>query len=378
MGGTGERAPPRAAAAIGGRAAGLNDDDERDAPARPGAGGTTGGAARPGPVGSAGITLHRLRIFWAVAHSDSLTGASKQLGLTQPSLSQQVSSLEEAIGATLFDRRSNGMFLTEAGTRLLRSVEPVLASVQRLEDGLWQIGEGMHQTIHLAGINSVLRVILPRAMVAIHGTHPNIDYDIHESSPADVLDMLYGRRVNLGLVAANSIAPASAGFLQVPILEDPYVLAVPRWLNLDDVRDPATELAAEARRTLTRSIQFAFGTPHTRRVQAWYDQAIPQNWPFTQARSFEVALGMVGAGLGVCLAPALSSIVGDRPIAGLRLYRVNFPPRQIVALLPSHYARAEPYGALVEALQEAGRTHVGPPILATPPFLRDCEAVLAG
>ncbi len=352
------------------------DDDERKAPARPEAGGATSGSARPSLVGNAGITLHRLRIFWAVAHSDSLTSASKQLGLTQPSLSQQVSNLEEAVGAALFDRRSNRMSLTEAGARLLRNVEPVLSSVQRLEENLWQISEEMYQTIHLAGINSVLRVILPRAMYAIHGAHPDVGYDIHESAPADVLEMLYGRRVNLGLVAANSIAPASAGFLQVPILEDPYVLAVPGWLNLDDVNDPMTDLSAEDQRTLTRSIQFAFGTPHTRRVQAWYDQAIPRNWPFTQARSFEVALGMVRAGLGVCLAPALSSVVGDRPIAGLRLYRVLFPPRQIVALLPSQYARTEPYGALVEALQDVGRTHVGPPILETPPFLRSCEAIL--
>jgi DNA-binding transcriptional LysR family regulator len=333
-------------------------------------------SARQGLAGNSGITLHRLRIFWAIAHCDTLTSASKQLGLTQPSLSQQVSNLEEAVGAALFDRRSNRLSLTEAGVHLLRNVEPVLSSMQRLEDGLWQISAGTRQTVHLAGINSVLRVILPKAMEAIHGRHPNIDYDIHESAPADVLDMLYGRRVNLGLVAANSIAPASAGFLQVPLLKDSYVLAVPERLRLDDVTDPATDLSDEDRNTLSRSIQFAFGTPHARRVQAWYDQAIPENWPFTQARSFEVALGMVRAGLGVCLAPALSSVVGDGPIAGLRLYRVAFPPRQIVALLPSQYARSEPYAALLEALQKVGRSHVEPSVRDTPPFLRNCDAVL--
>jgi LysR family transcriptional activator of glutamate synthase operon len=36
------------------------------------------------------ITLQQLRIFWAVAHSPSLTRAAKQLGLAQPSLSQQI------------------------------------------------------------------------------------------------------------------------------------------------------------------------------------------------------------------------------------------------------------------------------------------------
>jgi DNA-binding transcriptional LysR family regulator len=332
---------------------------------------------RPGVLSRPGITLHRLRIFWAIAHGKTLTSATKQLGLSQPSLSQQISNLEEATGTTLFHRRSNRMILTEAGTHLLRDVEPVLASMQRLEDGLWQISAGTRQTVHLAGINSVLRVILPKAMRAIHDTHPNIDYDIHESAPADVLEMLYGRQVSLGLLAANSIAPVSAGFTQVPLFEDPYVLAVPETLRLDDVEDPATDLSEEERNTLSRSIQFAFGTPHARRVQAWYDQAISGNWPFTQARSFEVALGMVREGLGVCLAPALSSLVGDEPIAGLRLYRVVFPPRQIVALLPSQYVRAEPYMSLLNALVKVGRAYAAPGARETPPFLRNCEAVVA-
>ena len=39
------------------------------------------------------ITLHQLRIFWAVAHAESLTRASKLLGLAQPSLSQQIAKL---------------------------------------------------------------------------------------------------------------------------------------------------------------------------------------------------------------------------------------------------------------------------------------------
>ena len=51
------------------------------------------------------VTLHQLRIFWAVAHSETLTKAAKQLGLAQPSLSQQLSKLESTLGSKLFHRR---------------------------------------------------------------------------------------------------------------------------------------------------------------------------------------------------------------------------------------------------------------------------------
>lgn len=320
-----------------------------------------------------GITLRRLRAFWAVAHSDSLTNASKQLGLAQPSLSQHIAGLEETVGAQLFERRSNKMFLTEAGGYLLRRVEQVLASMQELEDGLAEIADGSRQTIHLAGLNSILRVLLPQAMARINEAYPKIDYDIHESAPADVLELLYGRRINLGLIAANSIAPASAGFLQVPIMEDHYALAVPESLCLEGVIDPTQDLAPEAQAILNKSIQFAFGTTHARRVQAWYDQLVPDNWPFMQARSFEVALEMVRAGLGVCLVPALSCVAGGQTLNGVRLYSVSFPPRKIVAVLPSQYARLQPYSALIEALLDVAANHEHPHFLPAPPFLTETD-----
>ena len=74
----------------------------------------------PGASLGAGITLRRLQIFWVVAHSETLTKAAKQLGVAQPSLSQQISSLEGSVGAKLFERRSNRMTLTEEGRNLLR------------------------------------------------------------------------------------------------------------------------------------------------------------------------------------------------------------------------------------------------------------------
>ena len=88
------------------------------------------------------ITLHQLRIFWAVAHSESLTRASKLLGLAQPSLSQQISKMEASIGAQLFDRNRNQLDLTDAGKFLLRKSELILAGVDEAMAGLQEFSEG--------------------------------------------------------------------------------------------------------------------------------------------------------------------------------------------------------------------------------------------
>ncbi|CDP50026.1 LysR family transcriptional regulator [Paradevosia shaoguanensis] len=315
------------------------------------------------------ITLHQLRIFWAVAHSDTLTKAAKQLGLAQPSLSQQLSKLEGIVGTRLFDRRSNQMVLTDAGNYMMSRAETVLRNMRDLEDGLAQFSGGRRVTVRLSGISSVLRVLLPSALARMHGKFPDVDFDIQDNAPADVLEQLYGRRVNIGLVASSSLAQAGVGFLQVPIVDDPMVLVVPDRLDLSKVRNANKDMRREDRAILNQSIQFIFGTQHAKRVEDWYDQMLPEHRVAAQCRSFEVAIGLVRAGMGVCLAPALSTVAGTQAFEGVRLYKVQAPPRHIVAMLPSQYRRLEPYASLIDALQEVGEAFRLPSIEATPPFL---------
>ena len=331
------------------------------------------GPASPGhePTRRGEITLHQIRIFWAVAHAATLTQAAKQLGLAQPSLSQQVARLEANSGTRLFHRRSNQMVLTEAGTYLLPRAEQVLRAMRELEDGLVQFSAGRRATLRIAGISSVLRMIVPDAVADMQRRHPEVDFDLQECSPGDALELLYGRRVSVGLIAANSVAEAGVGFHETALLEDPYVLAVPERLTLDGVEDPARQLGAAQRALLGRSIQFIFGTQHSKRVEEWYDRMLPGHRTVAQCRSFETAIGLVRAGTGVCLAPALSTMAGTLPLDGVSLYRVALPPRPIVALLASQYRRQEPYAALIAALEAAASRLVLHGLRDVPPFLAD-------
>jgi DNA-binding transcriptional LysR family regulator len=159
------------------------------------------------------------------------------------------------------------------------------------------------------------------------------------------------------------------GFVQAPVIEDPYVLVVPEHLALDRVADPQRQLAAEDYALLNRSIQFIFGTTHAKRVEDWYDQMLPDHRIAAQSRSFELAVSLVRTGVGVCLAPALSTVMGNGAPEGVRLYRISAEPRRIVALVPSQYRRLEPYSMMIDTLQEIGARSALPSILPTPPFL---------
>lgn len=315
------------------------------------------------------ITLHQLRIFWSIAHSDTLTSAAKQLGMAQPSMSQQLSRLEAIVGTRLFERRSNEMVLTAAGTYLLPRAEHVLRSVDALEEGLGQYRNGSRMTVRIAGITSMLRALLPEAITQTQRSHSGIDFDIQDCAPSDILDLLHSRRVRVGLLAANSVAADALDFHQVPLMDDPLLLAVPEALSLDGITDPKSELASEAYALLNRTIQFTFGTSHGKRVEALYERILPDHHVFTLCRSFEIALGLVEAGAGICLAPALAVQPDLARRRGIRFYRIDELPRRLVALVASQDHHQAPYDALLDGLQQAARSIEGPEIRPLPPFL---------
>jgi len=321
------------------------------------------------------VTLHQLRIFWAVAHSESLTRASKLLGLAQPSLSQQISKLEASIGTQLFDRNRNQLDLNDAGKFLLRKSELILAGVDEAMAGLQEFSEGARGVISVGALNSISRVLLPQAVRLMAKVYPGVELDVHEVSPGEALELLYGRRLTVAIVAENSVASSAVSFHKMDLFSDPYVLAVPRGLDLSKVEDSLTDLDDSSRNVLNSCIQFNFGTSHQRRMEEWYHRALPQHRVISQSRTYEVALSLVQEGIGVSVVPALTARIGRVNTFDVDLYHVHLPKRQIVGLVPSQYVRIEPYATFFAALEQAGRDVELPPIKDTPPFLKAINPV---
>jgi DNA-binding transcriptional LysR family regulator len=319
------------------------------------------------------MTLHQLRIFLAVAQTATLTRASKQLGLAQPSLSQQLARLEESVGTRLFDRARNRMELTDAGRVLLRHAQNILKEVSEAEAGLREFAAGRRSIIRIAGLNSVVKALLPEALRCCSGVRLALEVDIHEAAPAEVLEMLYSRQADIGLIGADSVAQSSIGFRQVPIIEDPYVFAVPRAVRLAAIKDldGAPESAA---RVLNSAIEFNFGTPHTLRVQQWYQRVLPSHRIVAHCRTYDVALELVRAGFGVCLVPAMTALELAGTLDGIELYATDHGNRRTVAIIADQYLRLSPYKDLIEALQAAGRSLTLPPILPMPKMMTRAEA----
>jgi LysR family transcriptional activator of glutamate synthase operon len=316
------------------------------------------------------FTLNQLRIFLAVAHSRSMTHAAKLLDQTQPSLSQHIARLEDSIGQLLFERGRSQFELTDVGEFLRNRAQIIMAEVDEAVAGLAAHAKGTRGVLSIGMLSSIARALLPEVQARMVETCPDVELDVHEVAPAEALEMLYTRRLTVAVVAAGSLPSSSVSFLQSDVFSDPYVLAVPRGLDLSGVIDPKTQLSPNEQRILNSVVLFTFGSPYQHRIAGWYRNFLPQHRVVGHVRSYELALAMVQARRGVAIMPALSARLNATASYDVTLYDIGLEQRRVVSLMPSQYRGAEPQASFISALQAVGAATRLPPVEATPPFLR--------
>jgi len=106
--------------------------------------------------------LSALRLFVRVARAGTFSRAAREFGLSQPSASRIVATLEGEIGASLFTRSTRALALTEAGAEYLARVEPVLAALDEADHAARGTGE-LRGVIRVAAASSfTVHALIPR------------------------------------------------------------------------------------------------------------------------------------------------------------------------------------------------------------------------
>ena len=183
----------------------------------------------------------QLAAFCAVVERKSFSEAAERLGVTQPAVSQQIRSLEERVGQQLLDRSGRRVEPTEAGNRLYRSAQRLLALERQLLEEVAGEAEGpLRGQLAIGASTGPGGTVVPVLLCEFAEANPDVTIDLTISDTQTIVDRVARRELELGIVGAT---PRNRSVAYEPFFRDEVVLVCPpehrfagKTVSLDDLR----------------------------------------------------------------------------------------------------------------------------------------------
>src|SRR5919199_5092786 len=187
------------------------------------------------------MDTRQLAAFCEVVERKSFSNAAEQLGVTQPAVSLQIRSLEKRLGLQLLDRSGRRVEPTEAGHRLYRAAQRMLAlEGQLLEEVVGDETTELRGELALGASTGPGGTVVPVLLSEFQRSHPELRVELFVSDTNRVIDQVAERELELGIVGA---APRHRGVVFEPFFRDEVILAVPpghafagKHVSLDELR----------------------------------------------------------------------------------------------------------------------------------------------
>ncbi|MFC9325382.1 LysR family transcriptional regulator [Kitasatospora sp. NPDC057015] len=328
------------------------------------------------------IEARHLRVLRAVARTGSFSAAARELGCTQPAISQQMKALEKSVDTPLVVRVGRGMQLSEAGRVLLKHANGILAGLSAAEEEVAAIAGLRAGRVRLVSFPTASSTLVPPAVAELRSTHPGLRVSLVEAEPTESLAMLRGGECEVALAfrypdsqgaatvpaphgtpreaRAEAVLEAAAAaaandwsdLVVRPLLDDPLVGLLPAGHPL---ADPAGERPVELAELSQE--QWIAGCPQCRGhlVELCAAAGFEPRIDFA-TDDYPAVVGLVAAGLGVAVLPglALDSVrqEGVSPV-GLRAATGEPALRQVVALTLPDLAEVPAVALMLDRLAGA-------------------------
>ncbi|TLS41886.1 LysR family transcriptional regulator [Streptomyces montanus] len=294
------------------------------------------------------IEARHLRVLRAVAATGSFSAAGRELGCTQPAVSQQMKALEASVGTPLVVRAGREMRLTQAGEALVRHAAGIIAGLTAAEEEVAAIAGLRAGRVRLVSFPSGSSTLVPTALAALRAAHPGTRVSLEEAEPPKSVEMLREGDCDVALAFRYEGAADEGEWADLvvrPLLMDRLVGLVPEGHRLARAESVAIgELAGEpwiagCPRCRGQLVEVCEAAGFTPRIDFATDD-------------YPAVVGLVGAGLGVAVLPELA-IESVRP---KRARTVTVDPavrREIVALTLPDLAQVPAVAATLNQLARA-------------------------
>ncbi|WP_231496278.1 LysR family transcriptional regulator [Nocardioides sp. URHA0032] len=244
------------------------------------------------------LSLHQLTCFLATYEHGSLTAAAEELGYAQPSVSEQIRSLEKSLGVQLFRRVGRGVVPTTVADTLRPHAEKVLAAVREAQDAARSAKSLETGTIRF-GMFGIARLYAGAGLIAdVLARYPGVRVELIGQNSTEVAEELRRGRLEAAMLAVSTIA--SEGLTITPVAREELVYVSADPANLTG---PVTA-SRLAQSSLVMSETTFRATDSTRQTLRQMLHATGRN-PQTriEVEDIETAVELVGLGYADTIVP---------------------------------------------------------------------------
>lgn len=257
------------------------------------------------------MELQQLRYLCAIVETGSFSRAAEHCHVAQPSLSQQISKLEDELGTRLFDRLGRSVRLTDAGRTFLPHARNVLHQTELARSEVDGRRRDARGTVIVGVIPTIAPYYLPERIAAFMKKFPESTLRVVEETTPVLVEGLRNLAIDIAIL---SLPLGHREFEVVPLLTERLYAALPADHPRAEAQSISLRELREERFVLLRDShcfrEIALAACH----RAHLDPRIA-----FESGQFSSLLGMVAAGIGVSLVPEMAI---DRR-AGCRYVRIS-------------------------------------------------------
>ena len=294
----------------------------------------------------------RVLVFRAVARAGSLSAAARELGWTQPAVSQQLQRLEHEVGGPLLLRSVRGVTLTDAGRLLLGRADALAGELHMAGEELAALAQLRGGRVRLVAYPSAVATVVPDALRLLADDHPDVEVSLSEDEPPGAWAAVREGEADLALVFGYDGRPDDDGALAwLPLGREPVELVLP----------PGHRLAGRSRLPLASFADDTWiaGCPRCRHHLVGLCRDAGFEPRVSHATDDYVAVqALVAAGLGVTMLPRSALQAFRHPEVVVRSSRALGVRHVGVAYRPGA-EQVPATGALLERLIRATRGTLG-------------------
>lgn len=164
---------------------------------------------------------YRDKVFLSVAEHLSFTKAAKDLNISQPAVTRHIKELEEHYKTNLFERKSNKIYLSEAGEKVYNALKIIDLQYRNLDFEISELQNAVSGEFKIGASSTISQYIIPKVIASFHKRYPNIQIFLRNGNSFEMEQLLLNNQIDIALVENLS---SQSGIKYKDFLEDELIV----------------------------------------------------------------------------------------------------------------------------------------------------------